>query len=292
MSSNLAHGIPDAKRLIPNADRNHACDSPAPACPAAPTGRIPMPTGLTLTPVPARFSLQDHVYDVLRQAILDMDIYDAATDLRLDERGLADQLNISRTPLRATLLRLEQEGFVTIQPRRGVVVVRKSLDEILDMITVWAALESMAARIVAVRATAADLADLRHLATGGTTGGATGTAPGSLTIAEYSESNIAFHQAILRLAGQPLLQQITEGLFLHMRAVRRRAMAEGDRADRSVEDHLDIITALEARDADRAGTAVRDHTLKLHDHVRRTWTELGLADLPAPQPGRRGRLAG
>ena len=77
-----------------------------------------------------------------------MNIYDEAAELRLDERELSERLAISRTPLREALARLEQEGLVRIVPRRGVYIVRKTKDEILQMITVWAALESMAARLI------------------------------------------------------------------------------------------------------------------------------------------------
>ena len=72
-----------------------------------------------LQPVTANFSLKDHPYDVLRSAIMEMDIYNDDVDLRLDERKLAEQLGISRTPIREALAKLELEGFVEILPRRG-----------------------------------------------------------------------------------------------------------------------------------------------------------------------------
>jgi DNA-binding GntR family transcriptional regulator len=97
-------------------------------------------------------------------------------------------------------------------------------------------------------------------------------------IEEYSEINIQFHQRILELSGCKLLKSTADGLFQHMHAVRRRAMGESDRATRSVVDHMEIIEALEARDGDLASRLVREHTMKLHDHIRRTWTRLeGLA---------------
>ena len=116
-----------------------------------------MSNGVKLEPVSINFTLKDHIYDVLRDAILDMNIYDEATDLRLDKRKLAEQLGISRTPIREALARLEQSGFVEILPRRGVYVRRKSLNEVLEIIVVWAGLESMAARLAAQRATDAEL---------------------------------------------------------------------------------------------------------------------------------------
>lgn len=227
-----------------------------------------MSNGLKLKPVAVNFTLKDHIYEVLRDGILEMNIYDEGADLRLDERTLAEQLGISRTPIREALARLEQSGFVEIQPRRGVFVRRKSLGEVLEMIVVWAALESAAARIVAERATEAELRSLRRLA-----------AKFSQTVApadisEYSEQNILFHQRILELSRCAMLKTITDGLFLHMRAVRRRAMGENDRATRSMVDHIGIIDALESRDPVQASERSYQHAMRLHEHVRRTWTRL------------------
>jgi len=227
-----------------------------------------MTSTLNLRPVDGSFSLGDHIYGVLREAILDMNVYDPATDLRLDERALADALKISRTPVREALVRLEQDGFVEVRARKGVFVLRKSLVEIMEMITVWAALESMAARLATERATDTEIASLRALA------GRFGSDDAGAHIEEYSESNIAFHQRILELSRCSMLKTIADGLFLHMRAVRRKAMAEKDRSSRSVADHIGIIEAVEARDADRAGREVRNHTMRLHDHVRDTWDDL------------------
>ncbi|MDA8870971.1 GntR family transcriptional regulator [Rhizobiaceae bacterium] len=222
-----------------------------------------------LVPIAVNFSLKDHTYDVLRSAILDLDIYEDGTDLRLDERQMAQSLGVSRTPVREALARLAQDGLVDIQPRRGVFVVRKSMDEILEMIVTWAALESMAARLTAERASDADMRALRKFAVQHSIEAKTAR------LVEYSEANIQFHQRILDLSGCTLLRTTADGLFQHMHAVRRRAMGEADRATRSVVDHMEIIDALAHRDPDLAARLVREHTMKLHDHVRTTWTRLG-----------------
>jgi len=224
-----------------------------------------------LRPVAANFSLKDHIYTVLRAAIMEMDIYNESVDLRLDERKLAEQLGTSRTPIREALARLEQEGFVEIQPRKGVYVRPKTLDEVLEMVVVWAALESMAARLVTTAATDQQIKKLRKL------GMKHSQDSSRADIAEYSETNILFHQRILELSGCQLLKVTADGLLQHMYAVRRRAMTEADRVDRSVVDHMAIIEALENRDSELAATLVRDHTMKLHDHIRETWLELGQA---------------
>jgi DNA-binding GntR family transcriptional regulator len=221
-----------------------------------------------LTPIAINFTLKDHIYQVLRDAILEMNIYDDKADLRLDERRVAERLGISRTPIREALARLSQDGLVEILPRKGVFVKRKSLEEILEMIVVWAALESMAARLATQRASDSELGSLRELAMKYSEHDA------RAAIAEYSEANIIFHQRILALSKCTMLKSVADGLFQHMFAVRRRAMGEDDRAKRSVVDHMGIIEALEGRDADLAERLVREHTMKLHEHVRRTWTAL------------------
>ena len=63
--------------------------------------------------------------------------------------------------------------------------------------------------------------------------------------------------------------KITSGLFLHVRAIRERTIFEQDRARRSIVDHKEIIAALISRDTERAERLVREHTLKLRDHVER-----------------------
>ena len=105
-------------------------------------------TVLKVRPIVEEFNLTSTIYTKLKQAIVTMNIYDDDAKLKLDERSLSEQFGISRTPLREALARLDQEGLVRIVPRRGIYLVRKSKDEILDMILAWAALESMAARLV------------------------------------------------------------------------------------------------------------------------------------------------
>ena len=223
--------------------------------------------GLKLRPVEGMFSLKEHVYPLLKSAIMDMDIYGADANLRLDERQLAEQLNISRTPVREALGRLEREGFVEIRPRKGVFVRAKSLPEILEIVVVWAALESMAARLVTQVATDKEIATLRQL------GMKHSSDSKRADIAEYSAANIKFHQRILELSRCTLLSTTADDMLQHMHAVRRRAMLEKDRVTRSVVDHMAIIEAIENREAELAAMLVRDHTMKLHDHIKSNWQD-------------------
>ena len=216
---------------------------------------------LVVKPVREELSLTDKSYNILKKAITSMDIYADDAQLKMDERKLSQQLGISRTPLREALVRLEQEGLVTIAPRMGVFIVQKTKQEIIEMITVWAALESMAARLLTENATDAEIASLREIFSDFLDGGVTAR------IDEYSDRNIKFHQTILELSRCRLLKDTADKLFLHMRGIRVRTINELDRAPRSIIDHLSIIEALENRDAALAEKLVREHALDLAAHV-------------------------
>ena len=217
---------------------------------------------LSLKPVENPVALKDRIYEELKSAITSMNVYADDDEYRLDERRLALEMGVSRTPIREALCRLENEGFVQNIPRRGAFVARKSKKEVLEIITVWAALESMAARLVIENATAEEIATLREMFSSFDEDGAA-----QARIDEYSETNVSFHQALFRLSRCDLLSGITENLFLHMRSIRMRTIAEKDRASRSIIDHMSIIEALEARDTELAERLVRQHTLDLGRHV-------------------------
>jgi DNA-binding GntR family transcriptional regulator len=217
---------------------------------------------LAIEPIDTSFSFKNKAYAALKNVIVSMDIYRSRSDIRLDERQLAQDFGISRTPVREAMAQLEREGFVRSVPRRGVYVVRKTKKEVIELITAWAALEGMAARLITQRdASNEEIASLRKMfAT---------FEDGQLRahLDEYSEVNIEFHQSIIRMSGNGVLIDLAENLFTHMRMIRRKTIVELDRVDRSIRDHMNIIEALEARDTARAEALVRDHALGLAEHV-------------------------
>src|SRR5690349_21657225 len=222
-------------------------------------------------------SFAKEAYAALKRAITAIEIYEHPQEIRLDERRLSEGLGISRTPIREAMTVLEQEGFVRTRPRRGIFVVRKTKREIVEMVTVMAALESMAARLAAERGSAKDIAGLHRLMDRFRNGGE--------RLAEYSDANIAFHQAIIRMSGCALLAEMTENLFIHMRAIRKITIHQDDRAARSTVDHVRIIEALECRDSELAEGLARQHTLGLAAHVEQHGDFLDTTGpLPNPRP--------
>ena len=216
-----------------------------------------------IIPLAQSRGLKIQVYEALRELIGRMDIYTSKDPIRLDERALGEQLGVSRTPVREAISRLEQEGLVENIARRGAFVVRKSKDEILDIVDVWAALESMAARLATSRASDEEIAQLR--ANFSTYDGDDARAH----IDEYSDTNIEFHQTIIRLGHSELITQMADQLFFHMRAIRASTIKDRDRVAQSVMDHSRIIEAIEERDAYHAEQLVRDHALELAKHIER-----------------------
>jgi DNA-binding GntR family transcriptional regulator len=217
---------------------------------------------LALEPLAAE-SFKNKAYAALKNVIAGMDVYRNRSEIRLDERQLAQDFGVSRTPVREAMAQLEREGFIRSVPRRGVYVVRKTKKEVIEMITAWAALESMAARLITENATDEEIAQLREMFA------TFHSEHVKEHLDEYSEVNIEFHQSIIRMSHNSVLINLAENLFTHMRMIRRKTIVERDRVVRSVEDHGQIIDAIEARDAARAEELVRAHALGLADHVAR-----------------------
>jgi DNA-binding GntR family transcriptional regulator len=221
---------------------------------------------LSIAPIGQAATLRNQAYAMIKRSILAMDLYDGSPRIRLEENQIARDLGVSRTPIREALTLLEQEGLVCSVPRRGVFVARKTKRELIEMITVWAALEGTAAHLAANRADAADLAALSGMFEDFT--------PASLPdrLNDYAQANIAFHQAIVRLGGCTLMVEMTANLFLHVRAIRTVSIHQGSRAGRSMSEHAAIVAALQGRDAERAAILVRDHALGLAAHVEAHWS--------------------
>ncbi len=221
------------------------------------------PSDMRVVPIGTSRALKDQVYSILREAVSNMDIYSTPEPPRLDERKLAEDLGVSRTPVREALSRLEQEGFVRNIPRRGTFVVRKTKKEVLEVVYAMAALESMAARLATTCASDEDISRLHELCD------PYDDEEARAHINEYSDANVDFHQSLIGLSQCELIESMADSLFLHMRAIRAEALKnlEHHRSDQSIKDHRRIIKAMEKRDADKVEKLVREHALSLSEHI-------------------------
>src|SRR5271167_1010823 len=159
---------------------------------------------ISVDPLASVARFKEQAYAAIRSAIATMDVYQSRAEIRLDERRLAQDFGISRTPVREAMAQLEREGFVRSVPRRGIYVVRKTRSEVIELITAWAALESMAARLITANANDNEIASLRKMFATFDNGEL------RAHLDEYSEVNIEFHQMIIRLSRNGVIAGLAE----------------------------------------------------------------------------------
>jgi DNA-binding GntR family transcriptional regulator len=190
--------------------------------------------------------LADTVYTRLRDAILSAEL---RPNTRLVEDELADWLNISRTPIRESLLRLEQEGLV--ERNRGWIVREHNMSEIQSRLECRLAIEGYAARLAAERRSDEDIQELQTLA------GAMEN-PG-LTRLEFNRLNDRFHKIITEAAHNSTLVSLHGQTKMNYWDLNVPVIF-GPEADRKIhQDHRALIAALTAGDGDQAESIVRSH---------------------------------
>jgi DNA-binding GntR family transcriptional regulator len=178
---------------------------------------------------------------------------------QLDEQTLAARLGISRTPVRAAIARLTQEGLVVNLPYRGTFVRRFSALEIDGLYEVRAALEALAARKAAERMTAEQLDDIRAILDECQAALEHGDYPA------YGEADARFHRALADAAGNPTLVDLLESLRLRVQVLRDLANRDPALRERTATERRLILEALERRDGDAAARLLTAHI----DSVRR-----------------------
>lgn len=209
-------------------------------------------------------TLRDQVADRLRSQI---GAGALAPGARLVERELAQELGVSRVPVREALRRLESEGLVTVQPRRGVVVRSLTPGDLEDLFDVRLALEAQAARLAALRADADQVAALDQIVSQSRRAMREGDR------AALAVANTAFHDAVVEAAHNPLLSSMLEPLQGRLRWL----FQQNDDPSLLCREHEQILDAIAARRVDDAGRLAIAHV--------RTSRDLAFRLLFADDPG-------
>jgi DNA-binding GntR family transcriptional regulator len=181
---------------------------------------------------------------------------------RLVEANLSRMLGAGRTAVRAALVRLDQEGLVTREHNRGARVRLVSEQEALQIEEVRAALERLLARQAAVKATASDIRELRHVLVDMRKRFASGDAIG------YSELNPKFHQLIWAAARNPTAGRLVGTLKSQSLRYQYQTMLRPGRTERSLGEHELIFSAIVAHDAEAADAAMRAHLEEVLETLR------------------------
>ncbi len=206
----------------------------------------------------AKKYLTDRAYAAIKDWIIRYDLKPGA-HLRFD--GLTAALDMSQTPIREALSKLEQERFVERHPKKGYVVRSLTLQEVEDIYDLRIALEVLAAQQAAVRMTAADqdrLADILHRAAGVITAG---------DRAQTLELERKFHAVIMEASGNKLLSETGRGILDRIWIIQNINILTSDRLNVAHGQHLEILAALQEKNPDQAGALMRNHLSSAKEFV-------------------------
>ncbi|MBX6367767.1 MAG: GntR family transcriptional regulator [Rhodospirillales bacterium] len=201
-------------------------------------------------PVLENLTLWERVYGYLRAEILEGRLEPGA---ELAEVALAEQLGVSRGPIREAIGRLASEGLVTVRPRRGAVVRSLSKEEFLELYQVREALERMAVQLAVPRLTAEQLKQLTTLNARMREAARRGD------VDAFFEANLSFHALLLEASGNEKLQELYQQLLGQLGRYRLRSLTLRGTLRRSVSEHAAILRAARRGDAERAAQLMAEH---------------------------------
>lgn len=172
---------------------------------------------------------------------------------KISEQALCARFGVSRTPLREALKVLANEGLVILSPNRGASVARVSREEVDELFPIMGAMEALAGEAVCLRATPSQIAAVKamhdemvaHYRAGDSVA--------------YLRLNQEIHETFFELAGNAALTQLYHTLMVRIHAVRFFAQKSSARWREAVDDHEQMMAALEARDGARLGAILKQH---------------------------------
>lgn len=194
--------------------------------------------------------LRELVLDAIREAIINGSLKPRE---RLMEIQLAEELGVSRTPIREALRKLELEGFIVMLPRKGAYVADVSFKDIADVFEIRAALESLAAGLAAERITDEEMEEMeRHLVEK-----ADAIARHDMT--QLVEVDTKFHELVYRASRNDRLSMIINNLREQIQRYRSTSLAYPGRMKQSLEEHRAIVEAIQSRDSQLARQLALEH---------------------------------
>ncbi|MBW6398437.1 GntR family transcriptional regulator [Roseomonas sp. HJA6] len=213
-------------------------------------------------------------YSRIRAAIRDGTL---APGERLTETDLAGRFGVSRTPVRQAIARLEAEGLLTHEPRRGVTVTRPDHQQVVELYVMREVLEGAAARLAAQHASDTEIAAMAEIVE---------REPGVFADATaLAAENQRLHGLLYLAAHNRYLLRSLELLGATM-SLLPTLLTRGGRAEQAHAEHRAILEAVRQRDGDAAEAAARRHARAAQKH-RLAWM-VGTVGLPLAVPGAAG----
>ena len=194
--------------------------------------------------------LRELVLEAIREAIINGTLKPRE---RLMEIQLAEELGVSRTPIREALRKLELEGFIVMVPRKGAYVADVSFKDIADVFEIRAALEGLAAGLAAERITDEELEEMERLVVEKT------EAISNNDMERLVAVDTSFHETIYKASRNERLTNIINNLREQIQRYRTTSLAYPGRMKRSLEEHRGIVEAIQSRNAQLAHQVAREH---------------------------------
>lgn len=208
--------------------------------------------------------LRDVVFETLKEAILTGKLEPKE---RLMEIKLADQLGVSRTPVREAIRKLELEGLVIMEPRKGAYVSDISFKDIIDTLEVREALETFAVKLAIEKNTVEDISEIESLNKGFK------EAYKNKDIEKMVEFDTKIHSEILKLSDNKKLISFMEELNEIMQRFRLIFFNETYNPERIDDEHQEVMKALKNKDVERAQEAMRQHLSTLREDIKKVYNK-------------------
>ncbi|WP_114662757.1 GntR family transcriptional regulator [Polynucleobacter necessarius] len=172
---------------------------------------------------------------------------------KLNERELAESLNVSRTPIREAICRLAADGLVELIANRGAIAVQLSLEDVIHTFNVIADLEGFSGELAANNISDATLCELEALQYEMMASYA------RRDLSSYYKLNLQIHHLINQAANNPVLSQLFTQVNARIEALRFRSNQDGVKWKKAVEEHQEMLDALKARDPKRMRKIMTQH---------------------------------
>ena len=206
-------------------------------------------------------SLRGRVFQKIREDIL-TGVYKEHDELR--EVSIGEELGVSRTPVREALRQLELEGLVTIVPNKGAYVTGITPQDVHDIYKIRSLLEGLCARWATEHITGRQIEELEEI----------------ILLSEFhlrkksaeqaeqvSELDGKFHKVLYEASNSRILEHVLSDFHKYVQMAWMMSVGAKDRAERSIEEHRDILKAIKDKDPDKAEWLANQHIMKVMENL-------------------------
>ena len=206
--------------------------------------------------------LRGHVFQTIRDNILN-GVYRENEELR--ENTIANELGVSRTPVREALRQLELEGLVKMIPNKGAFVTGITADDVKDIYAIRSLLEGLCARWATEHITEKQIEELEEI----------------ILLSEYhvkkahgeksqqvAELDSKFHEVLYNASNSRILNHVLSDFHKYVRMARKASVANPERAEKSIEEHKRILEALKNKDAESAESWATEHMMNVMKYLK------------------------